>query len=40
VGLRAVSEGAYLTANTLIATLQQLDPIKLDFTVPSVIAIA
>lgn len=34
VGLRAVSEGAYLQANTLIATLQQLDPMKLDFTVP------
>lgn len=34
VGLRAVSEGAYLSAYTVIATLQQLDPMKLEFTVP------
>lgn len=34
VGLRAVSEGAYLSPNTLIATLQQLDPMKLEFTLP------
>ena len=34
VGLRSVSEGAYLSAFTTIATLQQLDPMKLEFTVP------
>ena len=34
IGLRAVSEGAYLPAFTMIATLQQLDPMKLEFTVP------
>ncbi|MEO8591029.1 MAG: efflux RND transporter periplasmic adaptor subunit [Flavobacteriales bacterium] len=34
VGLRSVSEGAFLSAFTTIATLQQLDPMKLEFTVP------
>lgn len=34
VGLRSVSEGAYLPAFTNIADLQELDPMKLDFTVP------
>lgn len=34
VGLRQVSEGTYLSPQTIIATLQQLDPVKLDFTVP------
>lgn len=34
IGLRNVSEGAYLAAFTTIATLQQLDPMKLEFTVP------
>lgn len=34
VGLRNVSEGAYLAAFTTIATLQQLDPMKLEFTLP------
>ncbi len=34
VGLRDVSEGAYLSAFTTIATLQQLDPMKLEFTLP------
>lgn len=34
VGLREVSDGAYLSPQTRIATLQQLDPIRLDFTVP------
>ena len=34
VGLRSVSEGAYLSAFTTIVMLQQLDPMKLDFTVP------
>lgn len=34
VGLRNVSEGAYLAAFTTIATLQQLDPMKLEFNLP------
>ncbi|MEM8934200.1 MAG: efflux RND transporter periplasmic adaptor subunit, partial [Acidobacteriota bacterium] len=33
IGLRSVSEGSYLTSSTPIATLQSLDPIKLDFSV-------
>jgi membrane fusion protein (multidrug efflux system) len=34
VGLRYVSEGAFLSPQTTIATLQDLDPIKVDFTLP------
>lgn len=34
VGLRNVSNGAYVTPATMIATLQQIDPLRLDFTVP------
>ncbi len=34
VGLRTVSEGNYVASNTLIATIQQLDPIKIEFDVP------
>jgi membrane fusion protein (multidrug efflux system) len=34
VGLRYVSEGALLSPQTTIATLQDLDPIKVDFTLP------
>jgi len=34
IGLRQVSEGAYVTPSTLIATLLQRDKIKIDFTVP------
>ncbi|MCX6256421.1 MAG: efflux RND transporter periplasmic adaptor subunit [Bacteroidia bacterium] len=34
LGLRLVSEGAYVTPSTLIGTLQQTDKIKIDFTVP------
>ncbi len=34
VGLRNVSEGAYLPAFTNIADLQELDPMKLEFTIP------
>ena len=34
VGLRQVSEGAYVSPATAIATLQQINPLKLDFTVP------
>jgi membrane fusion protein (multidrug efflux system) len=34
VGLRFVSIGAYVDANTRIATLQQIDRLKIDFSVP------
>jgi membrane fusion protein (multidrug efflux system) len=34
VGLRAVSVGNYVASNTLIATIQQLDPVKIEFDVP------
>lgn len=34
VGLRRVSEGSYLSPQTPVTTLQKLDPIKLDFSVP------
>jgi membrane fusion protein (multidrug efflux system) len=34
VGLRYVSEGAYVTAATRVATLQQLERLKVDFSVP------
>ena len=34
VGLRAISEGGYVASNTLIAKLQQMDPVKLEFAVP------
>lgn len=34
VGLRQVSPGAFVTAATLIATMQQVNKIKIDFTVP------
>lgn len=34
VGLRQVSPGAFVTPATIIATVQQLDRIKVDFTLP------
>ena len=34
LGLREVSQGAYVTPSTLIGTLQQTDKIKIDFTIP------
>jgi len=34
VGLRTVSEGSYISPQTPITTLQSLDPIKLDLSVP------
>ncbi len=34
VGLRFVSEGAFVNASTRIATLQRLDHLKVDFSVP------
>lgn len=34
IGLRQVSPGAYVTSSNIIATIQQLDKIKVDFTLP------
>jgi membrane fusion protein (multidrug efflux system) len=34
IGLRAVSVGNYVASNTLISTIQQLDPVKIEFDVP------
>ena len=34
IGLRQVSVGGYVSPNTLVADLQQVQPIKVDFTVP------
>jgi membrane fusion protein (multidrug efflux system) len=34
IGLRAVSLGSFVSPQTRIATLQDLDPIKLDFSLP------
>jgi membrane fusion protein (multidrug efflux system) len=34
VGLKQVSDGAFVSPATLITTLQEIDPVKVDFTVP------
>ena len=34
VGLRQVSPGAYVTAGNVIATIQQVSKVKIDFTIP------
>ena len=34
IGLRYVSEGEYLAPTTLVATIQQIDPIKVEFDIP------
>ncbi len=34
VGLKQISEGAIVNPATLITTLQEIDPVKVDFTVP------
>ena len=34
VGLKQVSDGAFVSSSTLITTLQEIDPVKVDFTVP------
>lgn len=34
IGLKSVSRGAYLAMNTTIATIQAIDPVKLDFSLP------
>lgn len=38
-GLRGVSPGAYVTPATVIASLQQIDQIKIDFTLPEIYGI-
>jgi membrane fusion protein, multidrug efflux system len=35
IGLRAVSQGSYITPAAAIASIQQIDSLKLDFSVPS-----
>ena len=34
LGLKSISEGAYITPATVIATLTQTNPVKLDYTIP------
>lgn len=34
MGLRLISPGAYITPTTLVATIQQVNKLKIDFTVP------
>jgi membrane fusion protein (multidrug efflux system) len=34
VGLKQISPGAFVTSSTVIATIQQLNKIKIDFTIP------
>jgi membrane fusion protein (multidrug efflux system) len=34
IGLKNISEGAFVTPATVIASIQQIDPVKLDFSVP------
>lgn len=34
IGLKNVSEGAFVTPATVIASIQQIDPVKIDFAVP------
>jgi membrane fusion protein, multidrug efflux system len=34
VGLKQASEGGYVSPSTLITTLQEIDPLKLDFSIP------
>ncbi len=34
IGLRQVSPGAYVSPTTILATIQQIDKLKVDFTVP------
>lgn len=34
IGLKSISEGAYLTPSTVIASLQEINPVKIDFSIP------
>lgn len=38
IGLRSVSPGAYVTSQTRVATLQDIDPVKVEFSVPEAYA--
>ncbi len=38
IGLRSVSPGAFVTSQTRVATLQDIDPVKVEFSVPEVYA--
>lgn len=38
LGLRMVSPGAYVTPQTILATLEQTNKVKIDFTIPAVYA--
>ncbi|UEG51236.1 efflux RND transporter periplasmic adaptor subunit [Ferruginibacter lapsinanis] len=38
LGLRMVSPGAYITPQTILATLQETNKVKIDFTVPAIYA--
>lgn len=34
IGLRSISEGAFVSPSTVVATIQQLSPMKIDFSIP------
>jgi membrane fusion protein, multidrug efflux system len=34
IGLRTVSEGSYVSSDKVIATIQQINPVKIDFSLP------
>lgn len=34
IGLKNISEGAFVSPSTIIASIQQIDPVKIDFAVP------
>src|SRR5690606_21301174 len=34
IGLKNVSEGSYVTTSTVIASLQNINPVKIDFSIP------
>jgi membrane fusion protein (multidrug efflux system) len=34
IGLKSVSEGAYISPNARIASLQEIEPVKIDFSIP------
>lgn len=34
IGLRSVSQGGYVTPSMLVATLQDIDPVKVEFSIP------
>ncbi len=34
IGLRYVSEGSFINSSTVIASLQDIDPVKIDFSIP------